>query len=137
MARILRPFNLAAQQTIVSTYTFGTSTGTSALEGALRPPVLGARIAKWWLKNETVGTGTQTLTCYLVVGGGTSSTRQISSAIAVDTNAAVPAYYEAYGSGSYEPAATDMGKSLDLIFTGDTTATNAISGVSIGVIWSL
>lgn len=137
MARIVRPSNLVAQRTIANTFTFGTSTGTLALDLGLQPPMLGARPHKWWLKNTTAGTGTQTLTCYLVVSGGTSSTRQVVSSIAVDTNATAPGYYEAYGNGNYEPAATDMGKGLDLIFTGDTTATNAIDGVTIGVIWGL
>lgn len=139
MARIIRKDgpNLVSQVTHAHTHTFGTSTGQYTTLVGLTPPIVGARVAKWWIQKDTVGTGTQTLTCFLVAAGGTSSTRQISDSIAVDISATAPTYQEAGGlNAPYALAATDLGVDIDINFTADTTST-AMTGVSVGVVWQL
>ncbi len=141
MARVIRKANLVSQQSTKVTYAVQTTTGTEAVAGeiAVQPPAIGARIVKWWIKNQTVGAGTTTATAFLVVSGGTSSTRQISDSIAIDIDATVPTYQEAFGMNApYEIAAADMSKALAIVFTNDTTVdTTALAGLSYGVVWAL
>jgi len=105
----------------------------------ITPPLPGARIVRWWLRKGTVGTGTQTLTAYLVKSGGTSTTSQVSAtvslAIAGTQNTCTVATNQ-MSPPAYEFVANDVGVDLDIVFTADTTATNAISGVSVGVVWA-
>lgn len=138
MARIIRGQALVGQVgTSVVTYGTNTGTGVAALGMAITPPNLGARVEKWWINKQTVGTGTGDLTGFLVVSGGTASTRQISDSIVIDVDAAVPTYQEADGMiAPYEVAATDVGKACEVRFTQATTNTNA-PGFFVGVIWRL
>lgn len=111
---------------------------TIAVAG-LVAPTTGGRILKWWIKKVTAGTGTGDITAFLVVNGGTSSTRQISGSIVVDTDATAPNITEGqgYSAGLYEIAATDSNKALDLIYSLNTTNTNAPAGFTIGCVWGL
>lgn len=111
---------------------------TIAVAGVVAP-TLGARVYKWWIKKVTAGTGTGDITAYLVVNGGTSTTRQISGAITLVAAAAAPMVAEGlgYGQGMYDLAATDCNKACDLIYTLNTTNTNAPAGFTIGCVWSL
>ena len=141
MARIIRiPTNLSHAVGTAKTHTFGTTTGQyTSLEQNLRAPYQGARVAKWWITKLTVGTGTTNVTAYLVASGGTSSTRQISDPIVIDIDATVPTYQEAGASNDPYILATvtDQMNPPDINFTSSTTATNAPTGISVGIVWAL
>jgi hypothetical protein len=101
---------------------------------------VGARVAKWWFRRNTIGTGTGTQTVALVVNGATVNKR-ISDFITYNTSDAVPSYQEAGGMNNpYQITAADMGKDLDVNVTMETTidtdTTHAGTGISIGVLWT-
>lgn len=127
---------ICCQIGVLATYDLGVSTGTLALTTPIQAPAPDARILKWWIKNTTKGTGTGTTTVYLVVNGGTSSTRQISDTIVFNQTAAAGIFEGAgWNSGLYAHVAADCQKTLDVIITQSTTAANSPGNTSFGVIW--
>lgn len=142
MARMIRDRGVDAIQVHTTNVTLlatdAVVTATIAVAG-LAAPCVGGRILKWWIKKVTAGTGTGDITAYLVANGGTSATRQISGSIVVDTDAAAPSVTEGqgYSQGLYEIAATDVNKALDLVYSLNTTNTNAPAGFTIGCVWGL
>lgn len=142
MARFIRDKFVGGMQVHTTNVTLAVTnavTDATIAVAGLAAPTVGARIIKWWLKKVTAGTGTGDITAYLVVNGGTSSTRQICSPIVVDTDLAGPTVQDggAFASGMYEIAATDVNKALDLVYSVSTTNTTAPAGFTIGCIWSL
>ena len=139
MPRIVRPYPLDAQAK-TSVATIGTNAGTNVLTMglAMTPLSLHGKIEKWWIINGTLGTGTGTMTCFLTVSGGTSSTRQISSTIVVDPAGVAGTYQEGAGwsSGMYEVAYGDLPLALSLYSTQGTTNSNA-PGLLVGCVWRL
>jgi hypothetical protein len=142
MARIIRKDftgGLQVHTTLVNLVSTNSAAATASTFASLSAPAVGARIIKWWIKQLTVGSGTGDITAYLVVSGGTASTRQISDAVVIDVDATSPHVTEGKGwaPGMYEIAATDVNKALDLLYTVTTTNTTAPTGFNIGVIWSM
>lgn len=141
MARlVIRPWGMDAQTTTALTFTLLTTTGTTALalDTGLMPRFPGQRIDSWWIYRTTKGTGGGTRSSFLVVNGGTASTRQISGAILQNqTDAAGMLTGGGYSAGMYEVAAGDVGKALALVETNSTTATNGDGSVFIGVVWAI
>jgi hypothetical protein len=142
MPRTLRPESIGGHQVHTTNVTLlatdAVTNATIAVAGLVAPNV-GARLVKWWIKKVTAGTGTGDITAFLVVNAGTSSTRQIGGSIVVDTDLAGPNITEAigFGGGLYEIAAGDTHKALDLIYSLNTTNTNAPAGFTIGCVWSV
>lgn len=133
MARINRPYPLMGQL-LTTVVTVGTTTGTVAVTG-IRPPMDGAKIAKWWLTTQTAGAGTGSLTCYLAYAGGTSSTSQISAPITLLPDSTAGVVYEAGGNDSVAIPTTALNKDSVLIVTAGTT--NTAPALLMGVIWRL
>lgn len=142
MARMIRdrgPSGIQVHSTNVTLLATDAVTNATIAVAGLGAPCVGARILKWWIKKVTAGTGTGDITAYLVANGGTSSTRQISQSIVVDTDAAGPTVQEAQGwaPGLYEIATTDVNGALALIYSLNTTNTNAPAGFTVGCVWGL
>jgi hypothetical protein len=96
-------------------------------------------VYKWWIKNVTAGTGTGDISCFLVAPLGTSSTRQISGKVTIVSAGAAPKIMEGlgYGQGMYDLAAVDVNVGCNLVYSLNTTNTNAPAGFTVGCVWTL
>jgi len=121
-------------QLLTTVVTVGTATGTVAVTG-IRPPMDGAKITKWWITPRTTGAGTGTMTCYLAYAAGTSSTSQISSAIAFLPDTVAGVVMEGGGNDSVAIPTTALNKDCVFIVTAGTT--NTAPALDMGVIWRL
>lgn len=133
MARIVRNYPIMGQL-LTTVVTVGTTTGTVAVTG-IRPPMAGAYVEKWWVTPRTAGAGTGVMTCYLAFAAGTSSTSQISSALAFLPDVAAGVVAEGPGNPSVTIPTTALNKDCVFIVTAGTT--NTAPALDMGVIWRL